>query len=105
MALAATLRNTPGVALGLTYTVALPGGEPGSTSEILYTQSGADYAVFEFDACGQSVGVTVTLSANSVGLLDALSDVLPQSALPICDGPDFSNRDRADTSVPLRSSS
>ena len=104
-ALPNNLRNTPGVALGLTYTIALPGEEPGSTTEILYTQSGADYAVFEFDACGQSVGVTVTLSANSVGLLDELSDVLPQSALPICDGPDFSNRDRADTSVPLRSSS
>ena len=105
VAAAAKLRNTPGVALGSIFTEQLPGGVPGSATELLYTLSGADYAVFEFDACNQSVGVTVTLSAETVGLLNEFSEVLPQSALPICDGPDFSNRDRADTSVPLRSSS
>jgi hypothetical protein len=101
VALAATLRNTPGVALGQVYSVTLPGGQP--ASELIYTQAGADYAVFEYDACSQRIGVTMTLSASRVGLLDEFEDVLPQSAYPICDGPDFSNRDRSDTSVPLRS--
>jgi hypothetical protein len=101
VALAATLRNTPGVALGQVYSVTLPGGQP--ASELIYTQAGADYAVFEYDACSHRIGVTMTLSASRVGLLDEFEDVLPQSAYPICDGPDFSNRDRSDTSVPLRS--
>jgi hypothetical protein len=101
VALAATLRNTPGVALGQVYSVTLPGGQP--ASELIYTQTGADLAVFEYDACNRRVGVTLTLSASRVGLLDEFEDVLPQSAYPICDGPDFSNRDRSDTSVPLRS--
>ena len=62
-----------------------------------------DYAVFEYDACSRRIGVTLTLSTDDIGLLNEFEDVLPQSAYPICDGPDFSNRDRADTSVPLRS--
>jgi RNA polymerase subunit RPABC4/transcription elongation factor Spt4 len=104
-ALAVKLRNTPGVAMGLLYSVALPGEGPGSAWELLYKLEGADYAVFEFDACSQTVGVAVTLSAANISLLDELELVLPQAAQPICDGPDFSNRDRADTSVPLRSAS
>jgi hypothetical protein len=101
VALEATLRNTPGVALGQVYAVTLPGGQP--ASELIYTQAGADYAVFEYDACRGRIGVTLTMSANRLSLLDEFEDVLPQSTYPICDGPDFSDRDRADTSVPLRS--
>jgi RNA polymerase subunit RPABC4/transcription elongation factor Spt4 len=102
LALQAQLSRTPGVALGSVYSDSLPGAGPGSAWEILYQLAGADVAVFEFDACNGSVGVTVTLSAHDIGLLDELEPVLPQSALPICDGPDFSSRDRADTAVPLR---
>ncbi|MGA3362174.1 MAG: hypothetical protein ABSD82_09100 [Solirubrobacteraceae bacterium] len=104
LALATKLSNTPGVALGSAYAVALPGSLAGSEWELLYTLEGADYAVFEFDACNRTIGVAVTLSANNVTLLDDLELVLPQAAEPICDGPDFSNRDRADTAVPLRPS-
>jgi RNA polymerase subunit RPABC4/transcription elongation factor Spt4 len=104
-AIAAKLSYTPGVALGSIYSEQLPGGVRGSAAELLYTLNGADYAVFEFDTCGGAVGVTVTLSADSVGLLNEFSEILPQSALPICDGPDFSSRGRADTSIPLRPSS
>ncbi|MGD1049701.1 MAG: hypothetical protein ABR947_01360 [Solirubrobacteraceae bacterium] len=100
-ALATRLRNTPGVALGQIYAVTLPGGQP--ASELLYTGARVDYAVFEYDACNQRIGVTLTLSTNDIGLLNEFEDVLPESAYPICDGPDFSDRDRADTSVPLRS--
>jgi DNA-directed RNA polymerase subunit RPC12/RpoP len=100
-ALAATLRNTPGVALGQVFAVTLPGGQP--ASELIYTEAGVDYAVFEYDACKRRIGVTLTMSASRLSLLDAFEDVLPESAYPICDGPDFSDRDRADTSVPLRS--
>ena len=81
--------------------VTLPGGQP--ASELLYTGARVDYAVFEYDACNQRIGVTLTLSTNDIGLLNEFEDVLPESAYPICDGPDFSDRDRADTSVPLRS--
>jgi RNA polymerase subunit RPABC4/transcription elongation factor Spt4 len=105
VALAAKLRETPGVALGSLYSVALPGEGPGSAWELLYTLEGADYAVFEFDACTRTVGVTVTLSATDLALLDDFELVLPQAAQPICDGPDLSSRDRDDTSVPLRSAS
>ena len=102
VAMAAKLRDTPGVALGSLYSVAFPGEAAGSAWEILYRLEDADYAVFEFDACSAAVGVTVTLSAASLSLLDDFELVLPQAAAPICDGPDFSNRDRADPSVPLR---
>lgn len=104
VALAASLHKQPGVAESSLGPVAdtLAGGE--TAWEVLYTLAGADYAVFELDACGQRVAVTVTLSANRLSVLDDLSEVLPQSAEPICDGPDFSDRDRADISVPLRTS-
>jgi hypothetical protein len=102
VAMSAKLRDTPGVALGSLYSVEFPGDSPGSAWELLYRLEGADYAVFEFDACAGTVGVTVTLSAASLSLLNDFELVLPQSAAPICDGPDFSNRDRADSSVPLR---
>ncbi len=104
LALAAALAQTAGVAESTVGPVAdvLPGGQV--AWEVLYTRAGADWAVFAFDACSQTIGVTLTLSAASVGVLDELELVLPQSAQPICDGPDFSKRDRADTSVPLRSS-
>ena len=102
LALAAKLRNTAGVALGSVYAVTFAGGQP--AWELIYKLAGADYAVFEFDACNHAIGVTVTVSADHVGLLDELELVLPQAAQPICNGPDFSGRDRADTSVPLRPS-
>jgi RNA polymerase subunit RPABC4/transcription elongation factor Spt4 len=105
LAVAAKLRDTPGVQLGLVYAVTLPGATAGSAWEVLYQLSGADYAVLEYDACDRAVGVKLTLSATSIGLLGELEQTVPQSAQPICDGPDFSDRDRADTSVPLRSSS
>jgi RNA polymerase subunit RPABC4/transcription elongation factor Spt4 len=100
LALAARLRNQAGVAEGSLGHVVVPGDV--DVWELEYTLAGVDHAVFAFDACSQTIGVTVTLSTDSVGLLDELSLVLPQGAAPICDGPDFSNRDRADTSVPLR---
>jgi hypothetical protein len=103
LALAAKLHDTPGVQLGLIYAVALPGGTAGSAWEVLYQLAGADYAVFEYDACNRAIAVKLTLSAVSIGLLGELEQTVPQSAQPICDGPDFSSRDRADTSVPLRS--
>jgi RNA polymerase subunit RPABC4/transcription elongation factor Spt4 len=104
-ALAGKLRTTPGVELAPVVEVALPGGGRGSAWELLYMLDGADYAVFEYDACDHAVGVTLTLSASKQSLLDELELAVPQSAQPICDGPDFSAIDRADTSVPLRSSS
>jgi RNA polymerase subunit RPABC4/transcription elongation factor Spt4 len=99
--LAAKLSGTPGVALGQIFAVVLPGGEP--ASELLYTEPHVDYAVIEYDACDGRIGVALTLSASRLSLLDELEEALPQAAEPICDGPDFSDRDRADTSVPLRS--
>ncbi len=100
LALAATLRNTPGVALGAVTSDTLAGGQP--ASEVLYTLAGVYYAVFEYDSCNGDIAVTVTLSAHDLDLLSELELVPPQSAAPICDGPAFSNRDRADSSVPLR---
>jgi hypothetical protein len=99
LALAATVRNTPGAALGYLGTVMFAGGQLAWALE--YTLARNSYAVFAFDACNQSIAVTVKLSSSSETLLSALSLVLPESARPICDGPAFSNRDRADTAVPL----
>jgi hypothetical protein len=98
-ALARKLHGTPGVALGYHLLVQLPGGQ--RIPVIYYTQDGLDYAVFAFNDCGGKVAITMTLSTTMKGKLDALSEVLPQSASAICDGPAFTLQDRADTSIPL----
>ncbi len=98
-ALAARLRNTRGAALGYRSGVLLPGGL--RIPSLYYTYGGADYAVFAFDACNHTIAMTVTISTTTRSLLDEFSQVLPQSANAICDGPDFTPQDRADTSIPL----
>jgi hypothetical protein len=98
-ALASRLHATRGVALGYHSLVQLPGGQRIPT--VYYTQDGLDYAVFAFDVCSGKVAITMTLSTTTTRDLDALSEVLPQSASAICDGPDFTLQDRADTSIPL----
>jgi RNA polymerase subunit RPABC4/transcription elongation factor Spt4 len=94
-----TLASTPGAVRGSLFRVVFPGGLV--AYEVPYTEDHVDYAVFAFDACGGAIGVRVTISASGAASLDALSLVLPQNAQPRCDGPAFSNVDRADTSVPL----
>jgi len=99
-ALAAHLRQIPGIALGYRGPVTFPGGQP--ASELEYTHGRFHYeAIVTFDACYHTIAVTVTITADRYGLLNDLSLVLPQSASAICDGPDFSSRDRANPSVPL----
>jgi hypothetical protein len=99
LALSATLRNEVGVARGYLGTVVFPGGL--TAWELEYTLLKNVYAVFDFNACHNTIAVTVSLSSTSETTLDALSLVLPQSARPICEGSDFSNVDRADPAVPL----
>ena len=94
-----TLAHTPGAVRGSLFRVVFPGGLV--AYEVPYTEDHVDYAVFAFDACGGLIGVRVTLSASRASTLSSLSLVLPQNAQPRCDGPAFSNVDRADTSVPL----
>jgi hypothetical protein len=98
-ALAARLRNTRGAAIGYHSGVLLPGGL--RIPSLYYTYAGVNYAVFAFDACNHTIAVTVTISTTTRGLLGEFSKVLPQSANVICDGPDFTPQDRADTSIPL----
>jgi RNA polymerase subunit RPABC4/transcription elongation factor Spt4 len=98
-ALVKRLRDTRGVALGYHSLVQLPGGV--SIPSIYYTQGRLDYAVFVFNVCSGKVAITMTLSTTTTRDLDALSQVLPQSASAICDGPDFTLQDRADPSIPL----
>lgn len=99
VALTAALRDIPGVARGYLGPVVFPGGP--TAWELEYTLSGSAYAVFTLDACNRSIAVTITLSSNSERQLGELSKVLPQYAKPICDGPAFSNQNRADPAVPL----
>jgi RNA polymerase subunit RPABC4/transcription elongation factor Spt4 len=99
LALNARLRNEPGVARGYLGTVMFPGGQ--QAWELEYTQAREAYAVFTFDACNRAIAMTVTISSTSERRLGGLSLVLPEGAKPICDGPAFSNRDRADPAVPL----
>jgi hypothetical protein len=102
-ALNATLARTTGVArstAGPTQII-LPGGQTAWT--VLYTLDHAFYEVVAFGSCGNSIGVTVTISSTSYSQLSDLATVLPQNAQPKCDGPAFSNRDRADPDVPLAS--
>jgi RNA polymerase subunit RPABC4/transcription elongation factor Spt4 len=98
-ALETRLSRTPGVVRGALFRVVFPGGLV--AYEVPYTQNHVAYASFAFDACGGTIGVTVTISASRESTLNALSLVLPQNAQPRCDGPAFSNVDRADVSVPL----
>ena len=97
--LATSLANKPGAARGYLGTVMFPGGQ--LAWELEYTLDHGTYAVFAFDACNQSIAMTVTISSSSERALGDLSLVLPENAKPICDGPAFSNRDRADPAVPL----
>jgi hypothetical protein len=99
VALARQLSNTPGVALGYSGAVLLPGGL--TIPSLYYTQAHVDYGVFAFDACSHRIAITLTVSAGSRDQLDDLSRVLPQSVNAICDGADFTTQDRADTAIPL----
>jgi RNA polymerase subunit RPABC4/transcription elongation factor Spt4 len=99
LALEQRLGRTPGVVRGSLFRVVFPGGMV--AYEVPYTQDRVPYAQFDFDACDGAIGVRVTLSASKESTLNELSLVLPQNAQPRCDGPAFSNVDRADTSVPL----
>jgi hypothetical protein len=101
LALAATLRDTPGVALSYRgpVNVIFPGGLV--VPELEYTTHLGPTAVFTFDACTHTVAVTVTISDTSRPGLDSLSAVLPQAANALCNGPAFSNQDRADVAIPL----
>jgi len=101
LALAATLRNTPGVALSYRgpVNIVFPGGLV--VPELEYTTHLGPTAVFTFDACTHTIAVTVTISDTSRPGLDGLSAVLPQSANALCNGPAFSNQDRADAAIPL----
>jgi RNA polymerase subunit RPABC4/transcription elongation factor Spt4 len=101
LALTARLRVEPGVLVGYTGPERLrfPGGQAVWT--VLYNIDKINYEVFAFEACSGTIGVTVTLSDASYSELQSLATVLPPSAEPFCDGPAFSDRDRADTSVPL----
>ena len=99
LALNAKLAKEPGVARGYHSSVTFPGADVQWT--IYYTLEGVYYAVFFANACHRTVGMTVTLSSSSPTRLDQLALVLPWSAQPLCDGPAFSGRDRADSSVPL----
>ena len=93
------LGNEPGVARGYHGPVTFPGDQAEWT--VYYTLNSAFYAAFVFDACKGTVGMNVTLSASSATQLQVLTMVLPGTVQPICDGPAFSARDRADSSVPL----
>ena len=101
LALAATLRNTPGVALSYRgpVNIIFPGGLV--VPELEYTTHLGPTAVFSFDACTHTIAVTVTISDTSRPGLDSLSAVLPQAANALCNGPSFSNQDRADAAIPL----
>lgn len=93
------LANEPGVARGYHGSVTFPGGNLQWSD--YYSFEGAYYAVFFSDACKGSVAMTVKFSSSSPTRLEQLALVLPWSAAPHCDGPAFSGRDRADSSVPL----
>jgi RNA polymerase subunit RPABC4/transcription elongation factor Spt4 len=102
LALAATLAKEPGVATGYVGSVVFPGGQVAWSAWYQSDQPVlAYYAVFAFDSCGGSIGVKVMLSAKSASELRGLSNVLPQSAEPRCNGSAYSDRDRGDPSVPL----
>jgi hypothetical protein len=101
LALAAKLRNTPGVAVSYRgpVNIVFPGGLV--VPELEYTTHLGPTAVFTFDACTHTIAVTVTISDTSTPSLDGLSAVLPQAANALCSGPAFSNQDRADVAIPL----
>jgi RNA polymerase subunit RPABC4/transcription elongation factor Spt4 len=99
LALSRRLANEPGVARGQLAHILFPGGQ--TAWEQLYTLDKVAYAVIAFDSCSNRIGVTVTLSSPSLTLLGELEEALPRNAAPVCDGPNFSARDRADPAVPL----
>jgi hypothetical protein len=101
LALAAKLRNTPGVAVSARgpIDVIFPGGLV--VPELEYTTHLGPTAVFAFDACSRTIAITVTISNTSRDRLDSQSGVLPQAANALCHGPAFSNQDRADVAIPL----
>jgi RNA polymerase subunit RPABC4/transcription elongation factor Spt4 len=99
VALSTKLSHEVGVAQGYLGPVVFPGGQTAYALE--YTFDNGSYAVFAFDACNHKIAVTLTLANSRESVLGDLSKVVPQSANPICDGPAFSNRSRADTAIPL----
>jgi len=99
LALYDSLGSEAGVARGYHSSVTLPGDDTQWT--VYYTLQGAFYAVFFSNACNGSVGLSVMLSSASATRLAEYALTLPWTAEPHCDGPAFSGRDGADTSVPL----
>lgn len=99
LALSRRLANEPGVARGQLAHILFPGGQ--DAWEQLYTLDKVAYAVIAFDSCSERIGITVTLSSPSLTLLGEFEEAVPRSAAPICDGPNFSARDRVDPAVPL----
>jgi RNA polymerase subunit RPABC4/transcription elongation factor Spt4 len=96
---ASTLRNVRGAAVGFRGTIVLPGGL--AVPVVEWTRYGNSHAMVAFDACGRTIGLTVSMSASSRERLDQLLLALPQGANAICTGPAYSDRDRADAAIPL----
>jgi RNA polymerase subunit RPABC4/transcription elongation factor Spt4 len=101
LALYRKLATEPGVARGYHGSVTFVGDDIQWSA--YYAFEGAYYGVFFSDACRGAVAMTVKLSSSSPTRLQQLALALPWSAAPHCDGPAFSARDRADSSVPLAS--
>ena len=96
----AQLRGLAGFVGNAPVGVSFPGGRAAVLLE--YSLAGEAHALFEFSACTPSIAMSVSLTASSFRTLDQLAVVLPQNAEPICDGPSFTGRDRADPAIPLR---
>lgn len=93
------LRSVRGYEQGYLGQLTLAGGR--QVWLLQYSLSGTDTAVFEFDACAPAIAMTVTVDASSAAALSREDDALAEGAEPVCDGPDFSDRDRADLALPL----
>jgi hypothetical protein len=96
---AAALRAVDGYVQGYLGPLTLAGGR--QVWLLQYSLSGVDTAVFEFNACSPAIAMTVTADASSAGALATEDDAFAEGAEPVCDGPDFSNADRADFALPL----
>ena len=81
LALAATLRNTHGVALGAVTSDTLAGGQP--ASEVLYTLAGVYYAVSKTTPATGTSRLRSTLSAHALGMRGAITMLRYTSFLPI----------------------
>jgi hypothetical protein len=96
---AAALRAVDGYVQGYLGPLTLAGGR--QVWLLQYSLSGVDTAVFEFNACSPAIAMTVTADASSAGALATEEDAFAEGAEPVCDGPAFSNADRADLALPL----